>query len=534
MTEKLTMSIEIANLTPAQKVAIEELLFEWQKLGSWGSSRWTAFFADGDGNFRPKILVDGHKPEPSTLAGGEKKRWREQFDERDVYVMDFDSIARAMRPEPPMQNEGTMIIGRDIDQQEVAKIHRRIFSEDGPLSGDPQNISEPFQPKPKIHNCGDELAKHLGVRPSEEFDLTWSKADRKRHAGAQKEIRRQLQCIADGFPPHSQRWYKNAGLPYPMILPGMQEAARKMLASSNEISYDAGGIYEQVGDPISIEIPDKWPWELTEGEPCGHPGCLSHITHPCEGCGRIRGRRPIYNMEDAEAARMKAVGSPEARMKAPLSPEQQRELEIANCPDCQECKRHAYSDATTPGFFYTECEKHRMRSTEGTWDIRSAAGVVIETEMTTAEAKRLFPNWSPEKWKQIADAESEALDATGGLLAVSPEIYAEMQKENDAETHPDTTREEGSVPPGSDGGAESRERDGEGSLRRDDQSPHSPVFSEGRTVEPDREKKIDPRKIPGVKPAKDLAPPVPKKCESCGRGYGLHMKGCKFQKEGDR
>jgi hypothetical protein len=26
-----------------------------------------------------------------------------------------------------------------------------------------------------------------------------------------------------------------------------------------------------------------------DGEPCGHPGCLHHATHPCEGCGRIAG-----------------------------------------------------------------------------------------------------------------------------------------------------------------------------------------------------------------------------------------------------
>ena len=26
------------------------------------------------------------------------------------------------------------------------------------------------------------------------------------------------------------------------------------------------------------------------GEPCRHPGCLSHISHPCEVCGRIAGR----------------------------------------------------------------------------------------------------------------------------------------------------------------------------------------------------------------------------------------------------
>jgi hypothetical protein len=29
-----------------------------------------------------------------------------------------------------------------------------------------------------------------------------------------------------------------------------------------------------------------------DGEPCSHPGCLSHISHPCEGCGRTGGRYP--------------------------------------------------------------------------------------------------------------------------------------------------------------------------------------------------------------------------------------------------
>jgi hypothetical protein len=28
---------------------------------------------------------------------------------------------------------------------------------------------------------------------------------------------------------------------------------------------------------------------LRDGYPCGHPGCLSHFTHPCERCGRIAG-----------------------------------------------------------------------------------------------------------------------------------------------------------------------------------------------------------------------------------------------------
>jgi len=29
---------------------------------------------------------------------------------------------------------------------------------------------------------------------------------------------------------------------------------------------------------------------LRDGEPCSLPGCLSHLTHPCEGCGRVGGR----------------------------------------------------------------------------------------------------------------------------------------------------------------------------------------------------------------------------------------------------
>jgi hypothetical protein len=29
-------------------------------------------------------------------------------------------------------------------------------------------------------------------------------------------------------------------------------------------------------------------------QPCNHKGCLSHISHPCEGCGRIGGEGVVY------------------------------------------------------------------------------------------------------------------------------------------------------------------------------------------------------------------------------------------------
>ncbi|HSW50567.1 MAG TPA: hypothetical protein VLH09_10350 [Bryobacteraceae bacterium] len=30
--------------------------------------------------------------------------------------------------------------------------------------------------------------------------------------------------------------------------------------------------------------------QLQDGQPCSHRGCLSHVSHPCEGCGRVAGK----------------------------------------------------------------------------------------------------------------------------------------------------------------------------------------------------------------------------------------------------
>jgi hypothetical protein len=45
---------------------------------------------------------------------------------------------------------------------------------------------------------------------------------------------------------------------------------------------------KQIAD-MEEKFPDKR-WQLRDGEPCTHPGCLKHLTHPCEGCGRVGGR----------------------------------------------------------------------------------------------------------------------------------------------------------------------------------------------------------------------------------------------------
>jgi hypothetical protein len=34
--------------------------------------------------------------------------------------------------------------------------------------------------------------------------------------------------------------------------------------------------------------------QYQDGEPCKHTGCINHITHPCESCGRITAKGYIF------------------------------------------------------------------------------------------------------------------------------------------------------------------------------------------------------------------------------------------------
>jgi len=94
------MTIEISGLTEVQKIAIEDMLWHWYFFGNIGASRWTAFFADGDGNFRSKIQVDGHKPERQKIidmkeTNREVKISDKKYDSNHIsdYAIDFDWLA---------------------------------------------------------------------------------------------------------------------------------------------------------------------------------------------------------------------------------------------------------------------------------------------------------------------------------------------------------------------------------------------------------------------------------------------------------
>lgn len=85
------MVIEIENLSEPQRIAIEDMLAWWRDSRN-GSSRWMAFYVDGDGNFRPRITVNGREPEHQRrIEAG--KFWTGGKPWAGEYRMDFDAIA---------------------------------------------------------------------------------------------------------------------------------------------------------------------------------------------------------------------------------------------------------------------------------------------------------------------------------------------------------------------------------------------------------------------------------------------------------
>ena len=94
--QKRTLHVQIENLTDAQAAAVEDMLATWVQLGGQGASRWTAFYADGDGNFHPTVIVNGRSPVLSPLITKEQ-RWHRPTMAHEMYWMDFDLIAWKQR-----------------------------------------------------------------------------------------------------------------------------------------------------------------------------------------------------------------------------------------------------------------------------------------------------------------------------------------------------------------------------------------------------------------------------------------------------
>lgn len=83
--------VEIDDITEPQKIALEDMFATMVMLGNIGSSRWVCFYSDGDGNYRPKILINGEKPKLTDLLIKEE-RWN-----GGEYRIDFDLVSHRLR-----------------------------------------------------------------------------------------------------------------------------------------------------------------------------------------------------------------------------------------------------------------------------------------------------------------------------------------------------------------------------------------------------------------------------------------------------
>ena len=205
--------------------------------------------------------------------------------------------------------------------------------------------------------------------------------------------------------------------------------------------------------------------------------------------------------------------------------------EILNCPDCQAAKKHAYSDSTTPGFFYTECERHRrllhplpVATRADGEDIRTAAGAVITREVSVEEARKIAAGYPG---LEVPDVTHDTHEATN---AGRPQ------------TRRDPEREASSVQPRDQGSSASRSfeldnqgKEEPGAIRRsqDHREDHPPSAQAEELA----------KTIPGVMPASKLPPATPSprlrkqtakarkllasSCPSCGGMNGMHQKHCR-------
>lgn len=85
-------------VTVPQRAALTAMFERWNALSSMGSSRRTSFFVDGDGNFHPKVTINGVKPKVSDEVA-RLALSRDTDGHRDY---DFDTIAWKLRENPEL------------------------------------------------------------------------------------------------------------------------------------------------------------------------------------------------------------------------------------------------------------------------------------------------------------------------------------------------------------------------------------------------------------------------------------------------
>ena len=58
----------------------------------------------------------------------------------------------------------------------------------------------------------------------------------------------------------------------------------------NTVVLDGAFSLDDLKKVIAIMVAMKGVSHYKDGDPCNHPGCLNHVEHPCEKCGRTQAR----------------------------------------------------------------------------------------------------------------------------------------------------------------------------------------------------------------------------------------------------
>jgi hypothetical protein len=95
MINRLKMTVQF-DVTEAQALALQSMFNFWNQLASQGSSRYVAFYVDGDGNFKPNITCSTDVPIEPLTPEIEDLAHVGQFSHGE-WKFDFDPIASHLR-----------------------------------------------------------------------------------------------------------------------------------------------------------------------------------------------------------------------------------------------------------------------------------------------------------------------------------------------------------------------------------------------------------------------------------------------------
>ena len=120
--DKLRLTVHM-DVTKAQALSLMSMFRYWNALGGLGSSRYTAFFADGDGDFHPhcqtitepyvKLSDDMYKYALAKLEKEKRGKMELNLDDGDA-MFDYDKIGWRLLTEEERLNKTP-----DTDQSET-------------------------------------------------------------------------------------------------------------------------------------------------------------------------------------------------------------------------------------------------------------------------------------------------------------------------------------------------------------------------------------------------------------------------------